>query len=80
MSPLEENEHVTVEPQEMSDQQPEQPAADSEPTPESPPPEPAEGNTGKPASEPRTEQPAEKQVGGLDGMLWYVLRVASNRE
>ncbi len=65
MSSLDEKEHMTVEPQEKSDQQPEHPADENEPTSDAQAPE---------------QQSAPELVGGLEGMLWYVLRVASNRE
>ncbi len=80
MSSLDENEHVTVEPQEMSEQRPEHPADDNEPKPESPSPDQNKEQTEEQASPQQAEHPPEEPVGGLEGMLWYVLRVASNRE
>jgi transcriptional antiterminator NusG len=79
MSSLDENERVTVEPEAMPDEQPDQQPDQDQPTPEPQPQPPAEEPAEEQAAEQQVEQSTEL-VGGLEGMLWYVLRVASNRE
>lgn len=71
MSSLDENEGVTVEPRKMSEPQPEQQTDGREPVLDPQEPEQVAD---------QQHEPATELVGGLDGMLWYVLRVASNRE